>query len=122
MVPEYENSGNLLKGTPLIEEINLSENNFNSLQPFSELSSKTNDGLTLNMANNHLITLTGIEDLTQLTELNIENNNGITNIQPILDLKSKEKSKLKTVDIKGCTQITEEMKTNMRNVGITVSD
>ncbi len=122
MVPEYESSGNLLKGTPLIEEINLSENNFNSLQPFSELSGKTNDGLTLNMANNHLITLTGIEDLTQLTELNIENNNGIANIQPILDLKSKEKSKLKTVDIKGCTQITEEMKTNMRNVGITVSD
>ena len=64
--------------------------------------------------------LSGIENLLNLTELNIQDNLGITNIIPIITLKNTSGSKLKTVKIKGCTNITDNMKQSMKDLGITV--
>ncbi len=109
----------LEKGAKNISEIILNRNNFSSLKPFESLAGKTSE-FSLQVQNNQLITLEGIENLTQLTSLDISENNGITNIKPILDLKSKTGNKLTTVTITGCTQITDSQKSELKSAGVEV--
>ena len=123
LTPVYSHGdGNIIEsGAPNLNEIILSRNNFVSLAPFASLAGKTKD-FSLDVSNNSLIDLTGIEDLIQMTSLNIGGNVGITNIKPILDLKSKEGNRLKSITITGCSQITDNQKLELKNTGLEVKD
>ena len=118
--PKYEND-DLVSGTPNLEKLTLNDNQFSSLEPLEKLSGKTAN-LEVYISNNSLISLNGIENLLQLTLIDLQGNSGITNITPILNLKNKEGNNLKTVKINGCINITEEMKNQMRDAGINVEE
>ena len=118
--PKYEGD-KIISGTPNLEKITLNENLFSSLEPLEKLAGKTAN-FELYISNNNIISLNGIENLVQLTLIDLQGNSGITNITPILNLKAKEGNNLKTVKIKDCTNITEEMKNQMREVGINVEE
>ena len=115
-----ESSGDEIeKGTKNISEIILNRNNFSSLKPFEILAGKTSP-FSLQVQENQLITLEGIENLTQLTSLDITKNNGVTNITPILGLKKKAGNQLKSVTIKECSGITIDQKKQLKEAGLEV--
>lgn len=101
--PIYENSL-LISGCPNLNTLYLNNNCITSLNPLDSLEGCTED-LEIYITDNQLVTLSGIENLTQLVTLDIQNNPGITNIQPIIDLASKTESKLTTVNIRNCSGI-----------------
>lgn len=120
LIPKYDGD-ELKSGAPYLKELVLSRNEFNSMSPLSNLSGKTSNFI-LNVSDNNIIDLNGIENLTNLSELDISNNPGITNITPILTLKSNSLNSLEKVKISGCSGITLDMKSSLEKAGITVEE
>ena len=112
----YNENSEVISGCPILATLYLNQNRFSTLAPLSEITSIKE----LYVTDNQLINLTGIENMINLTTLDIRNNAAITNIQPVLDLKAKEGSKLNTIYVKGCNGITSEMIEKMESAGIKV--
>lgn len=125
LTPVYDTSLNKLEtGCPALTEIALNRNSISSLTPLSNLFSLEK----LYIADNELVTLSGIENLVNLTVLDIRNNYSITNINPILELmanikKEKGDTATLTVYISGCSGIlnsTDDLVKEMKDVGVTI--
>lgn len=124
IVPKYDTNNILISGCPKLSKLYLNLNKFSNFSKLSNLISLEEFYIT----DNELVTLSGTEYLINLKILNIKNNPGISNIQPILDLMDKIKNsdrtdKTLTVYISGCTGIlnsSTDLVGQLEDAGVTV--
>ena len=111
----------LRSGCPLLKELLLYSNEISDLRSISVLSSLEK----INFDDWQLVSLSGIEYLTNLNEISLNNNFALGNVKPLVELMNNIKasdrdSKNLKIFLKGCSSINDDSMKELKDAGVEV--